>query len=118
MADKQLFVTSLSDLGDGEVKQVIVRNMCLAAYRVGEAVYVTSGVCTHGHALMADGYLDGYEIECPLHQGRFDIRTGVPMCAPVTVALESFPVEVVDGNVYLQALDGAAVERQAENVAT
>jgi len=36
-----------------------------------------------------DGFLDGHEIECPLHQGKFDVRDGKPTCAPVTEALRS-----------------------------
>jgi len=74
----------------------------LAFYKVGEAVYATDNVCTHGHARLCDGFLDGHEIECPLHQGKFDVRDGRPSCAPVTEALRSYPVRIEGGRVFIQ----------------
>jgi len=74
----------------------------LAFYKVGETVYATDNVCTHGHARLCDGFLDGHEIECPLHQGKFDVRDGRPSCAPVTEALRSYPVRIEGGRVFIQ----------------
>ena len=39
--------------------------------------------CTHGNARLCDGFLMGHEIECPLHQGRFDVRDGRALCSPL-----------------------------------
>lgn len=114
--NKEIFVANVDELADGDVKQVVVEGMCLAAYRVGEEVYVTSNVCTHGHALMSDGYLEGYEIECPLHQGRFDIRTGAPTCVPAEEPIKIFPVNVVDGKVYLKVSAGEPAGHQVGNL--
>jgi naphthalene 1,2-dioxygenase system ferredoxin subunit len=50
----------------------------LALYTVGDAVYATDNTCTHGQARLCDGFLDGHEIECPLHPGKFDVRDGRP----------------------------------------
>jgi naphthalene 1,2-dioxygenase system ferredoxin subunit len=73
----------------------------IAIYTVGEAVYATDNTCTHGHARLCDGFLDGHEIECPLHQGKFDVRDGAPTCAPVTQALRSYPIKLEAGRVWL-----------------
>ena len=45
----------------------------------------------HGDARLCDGFLEGHEIECPHHQGRFDVRTGAATGAPADVALASYP---------------------------
>ncbi|MGN5477172.1 Rieske 2Fe-2S domain-containing protein [Cupriavidus basilensis] len=50
-------------------------------YRSDDQYFVTDNVCTHRYALLSDGYLEDGCIECPLHQARFDIRTGQAMCA-------------------------------------
>jgi naphthalene 1,2-dioxygenase system ferredoxin subunit len=50
---------------------------------------------------LCEGFLEGHEIECPLHQGRFDVRNGAPMCAPVTEAIRSYPVKIEAGRVFL-----------------
>jgi len=74
----------------------------IALYKVEGSVYATDNICTHGHARLCDGFLDGFEIECPLHQGKFDVRDGRASCAPVTQGLRSYPVRIEGGRVYLQ----------------
>jgi naphthalene 1,2-dioxygenase ferredoxin component len=76
----------------------------VALYGVDGEVYATDNVCTHGQARLCEGFLEGHEIECPLHQGKFDVRTGAPTCAPVTEAIRSYPVKIEGGRVWL-ALD-------------
>ena len=93
---------SAEDLPTDDVIGVIVAGRDIAIYAVGEAVYATSNVCTHGQARLCDGFLEGHEIECPLHQGKFDVRDGTPMCDPVNEALRSYPVRIEGGRVFLQ----------------
>jgi naphthalene 1,2-dioxygenase ferredoxin component len=93
---------STDDLPSDDVKGFAVAGRDIAIYTVGEAVYATDNICTHGHARLCDGFLDGHEIECPLHQGKFDVRDGQPTCAPVTEALRSYPVKIEGGRVFLQ----------------
>jgi naphthalene 1,2-dioxygenase ferredoxin component len=90
------------ELPGDDVTGVAVAGRDIAIYTVGDAVYATDNVCTHGQARLCDGFLDGHEIECPLHQGRFDVRSGQPLCAPVTEALRSYPVRIEGGRVFLQ----------------
>jgi naphthalene 1,2-dioxygenase ferredoxin component len=99
-----LWVDALSadDLPTDDVAGVAVAGRDIALYTVGDAVYATDNLCTHGHARLCDGFLDGHEIECPLHQGKFDVRNGQPSCAPVEAPLRSYPVKVEGGRVYLQ----------------
>jgi naphthalene 1,2-dioxygenase ferredoxin component len=74
----------------------------IALYVVDDRVYATDNLCTHGHARLCDGFLIGEEIECPLHQGRFDVRNGTPTCEPAVEALRCYPVKVVGQRVWLQ----------------
>jgi naphthalene 1,2-dioxygenase system ferredoxin subunit len=92
------------DLPIDDVVGVAVDGRDIALYAVGEEVYATDNICTHGHARLCDGFLEGHEIECPLHQGKFDVRTGQATCAPPTEALRSYPVKIEGGRVWL-ALD-------------
>lgn len=85
---------SADDLPVDDVKGVVVDGREIALYTVGSDVYATDNLCTHGHARLCDGFLDGHEIECPLHQGKFDVRDGRPLCDPVEQAVRSYPVKV------------------------
>lgn len=63
--------------------------------------FVTDDTCTHGDASLADGEVDGCEVECPFHAGAFDIITGEPCGAPCSIALKTYQSTVRDGQVLL-----------------
>ena len=67
----------------------------IAVYLVDGAYYATSNICTHASALLTDGFMDGCEIECPLHNARFDVRTGKVLTSPAEVDLEIFRTRIV-----------------------
>lgn len=93
---------STEDLPTDDVIGVDVAGRDIAIYTIGDAVYATDNICTHGQARLCDGFLDGHEIECPLHQGKFDVRSGKPTCEPVTEAIRSYPVRIDGRRVYVQ----------------
>ncbi len=93
---------SADDLPADDVWGVVVMGRDIAIYAVGDEVFATDNLCTHGHARLCNGFLEGHEIECPLHQGRFDVRDGRPTCAPVTEPLRTYPIKVEGGRVYVQ----------------
>ena len=84
-----------------DVIGVAVDGRQIALYSVDGDVYATDNICTHGHARLCEGFLEGHEIECPLHQGKFDVRTGIPTCAPATESVRSYPVKIEGGRVWL-----------------
>jgi len=81
-----------------------------AVYRTGDGnFYATDGICTHGNTHLADGLVKGKLIECPKHNGRFDVTDGSPRRKPVCVALQTYPVRVTDGKVFLDLTPPQAV---------
>jgi naphthalene 1,2-dioxygenase system ferredoxin subunit len=96
--------TAMDDVPADDVLGILVAGRDIALYNAGGEIFATDNICTHGHARLCEGFLEGHEIECPLHQGRFDVRTGQPSCAPVTEAIRSYPVRIEGGRVFL-ALD-------------
>ena len=96
--------TAMDDVPADDVIGVQVAGRDIALYNAGGAIFATDNICTHGQARLCEGFLEGHEIECPLHQGKFDVRTGQPSCAPVTEAIRSYPVRIESGRVFL-ALD-------------
>jgi len=92
----------LVDLEPDDVTPVNNGKQQFAVYDRADGVYVTLARCTHGGADLCDGYLDGYIIECPLHQGCFDIRDGTALEAPATRALKTFPARKQGGFVQVK----------------
>jgi 3-phenylpropionate/trans-cinnamate dioxygenase ferredoxin component len=73
-----------------------------AVYRLeGDKYYATDGLCTHEKVHLADGLVMGTIIECPKHNGRFDVRTGAAKGAPVCIDLKTYPVKVEAGKVLI-----------------
>src|SRR5262249_55735398 len=66
----------------------------LALYDLEGTIYATHGVCTHAMALLSEGFVEDGKIECPLHQGLFDIRTGEALGPPGTTGIQTFAVKV------------------------
>jgi p-cumate 2,3-dioxygenase ferredoxin subunit len=78
----------------------------LALYRVDGAVYATDDTCTHGAAsLSEDGALDGCQVECSWHNGRFDVRSGQACAMPCDAPLKTWPLQIVDGQVCVVMSD-------------
>jgi len=92
---------SVDEVPADDVVAIEVQGRDIALYGTEDGIHATDNICTHGHARLCDGFLEGHEIECPLHQGRFDVRTGKAMCAPLTEDLRSYPVKIEGGRVYL-----------------
>lgn len=99
-------VASAQELSNDEAKTVTVAGHGIALYRIDDAFFATDGMCTHATALLSEGYVEDGCVECPLHQGRFDIRTGKAMCAPVTVDLRTHPVKREGDDIYVLSPSG------------
>lgn len=107
-ASNGLWVTvcTLHDLAPGEIVGATVAGAEYAVYNVDGELYATDGICTHSRvARLADGVIVGGHIECPKHNGRFEISSGEPCREPVTVALNTYDVRV----------DGTAVQIRTTN---
>ena len=75
-------VCARSELLPGEFKIVWDGDVAIAVFNVDGELYAIEDVCTHDGGELAGGELHGYEIECPRHGARFDLRTGAARCPP------------------------------------
>lgn len=107
-ADDWLDLAAEHELKEGDVTGRWVGEREIALYRHNGEVFATDATCTHGDASLCGGFVepDG-SIECPLHQGRFDIRSGQPLCEPVDTPLVVHPVKCEGGRVYIRVMPAA-----------
>jgi anthranilate 1,2-dioxygenase ferredoxin subunit len=99
MTTQWVDVAAVADVVANEVMAVAAGAYQIALFRVGEEVLALLDQCSHGYARLSDGYVEDGCVECPLHQGLVDIRTGEPRSAPITESVRSFPARVVDARV-------------------
>jgi 3-phenylpropionate/trans-cinnamate dioxygenase ferredoxin subunit len=95
-------VCRVDDLGKEDVMRFDCAGKTYAIYRSPDGDYfATDGICTHEHAHLADGLVTGNIIECPMHNGRFDYRTGEAKSPPVCIDLRTHPVKIDVGTVFV-----------------
>ena len=74
-------------------------------FNVGGQFYCIADLCTHDGGPLEEGELEGYEVECPRHGARFDIRTGAVLCLPATSPVPSYDVKIENGDIYVESPD-------------
>ena len=103
-------VAAADSVPDGDVVAVDPKHTAgreIALVRLGAEVFAIDATCTHGSANLCGGFVEeGGSIECPLHQGRFDVRSGRALCAPLTQDLAVHAVRLEGGRVFLQLTEG------------
>jgi NAD(P)H-dependent nitrite reductase small subunit len=87
-------IVSSESIPEGEMHAATFGDKQIAIYNVNGTFYATDNVCTHAFALLSDGLLADCMVECPLHNARFDVRTGAVLASPAEHPLECFPVRL------------------------
>ena len=102
MSTTWIDIASKEDVPEDDVMGIDINTKSIALYQVDGEIFATDNICTHGNARLCDGFLEGHEIECPLHQGKFDIRNGKALCAPLTEDIQVYPVKIDGGRVFVE----------------
>src|SRR4029077_15527579 len=95
-------VCAAGDLRRADVIRFDHGKKTYALYRDQEGrLYATDGICTHGNTHLADGLVKGKIIECPKHNGRFNLADGSPARPPLCRGLATHPIEERAGRIHL-----------------
>ena len=101
-----VFAAKVSDVPNPGRKLVIVDDHLVALFQVDGSFYALDDVCTHDGGPLADGELCGFEIACPRHGARFDIRDGRALTMPATKATNAHEVRVDGDRVLVRIKEG------------
>ena len=96
-----IVVGRLEDIPLGEAVRVEAE-VPIAVFNVEGELLAIDDTCTHQDASLADGWLEGCRVECPLHAACFDLRTGMPSGPPAKMPVRTHEVVVEDGLVYVR----------------
>jgi naphthalene 1,2-dioxygenase ferredoxin component len=95
-------VAKRSAINPGDVLGVRLGEREIALYNLDGEIYATDNLCTHAFALLSQGWLNGEIIECPLHGGRFEVKTGKGLGPPINDDLKTYPVRVIGDDVQIR----------------
>src|SRR5262245_10967226 len=94
---------STDEVAVGSAIRVETGELALAVFNVDGEFYVTDDNCTHGPGLLSEGFVEGDVVECPFHNGQFNIKTGEVVSPPCMVPIKTYKTFVENGRVLIEA---------------
>ena len=95
-------VCAVDDVRADEGKGIEVNGIPLGLYRLPDGCFALGDICTHAFAHLSTGFVEDDVIECPLHQARFEIRTGKSLDDIAPEDVKTYPVKIENGDVFVQ----------------
>ena len=95
----------LAEVTEDAPYSATVAGVPVGIFRIGDRCFALHDVCTHEYARLSRGYVEGGTIECPLHEAKFDIRTGRALCAPAAGDVACYAVRIDGDQVLVQLAD-------------
>lgn len=90
-----------NELSAGERLLVEIDGNVIVLFCISDHYYAIDNLCSHEDNELEEGDLEGYELTCPHHGARFDIRTGKALSLPAVADINSYPVRIKDGQVEI-----------------
>ncbi len=94
-------VAAVADLPPGQARAVEVGGRKIALFNVDGALYAIDDSCTHEYTPLSTGPRSGEIVTCAKHGSRFNVRTGRVLSLPAVVPVNTYPVRVEDGQIYI-----------------
>jgi 3-phenylpropionate/trans-cinnamate dioxygenase ferredoxin component len=94
-------IAEVNDLPNGERLFVEIDEKSIVVFNIAGQYFAIDDVCSHDDGPLGDGALEGFEISCPRHGARFDVRTGQVLALPAIVDISAYPIRIVDGAIQI-----------------
>jgi nitrite reductase/ring-hydroxylating ferredoxin subunit len=95
-------ISKVKEIPSGQMKAVEFEDETVCIVNVGGKFYAINNVCTHEGGPLAEGTLNYYEVECPWHGARFDIRTGEVKTPPAESPVSTYEIKVEEDNIWIR----------------
>jgi nitrite reductase/ring-hydroxylating ferredoxin subunit len=91
-----------ADVAPGSAMKVETAGLVLAVFNLDGEFHVIDDNCTHGPGSLSEGFIEGDVIECPFHNGQFNIKTGAVVSPPCMVPIKTYKTLVENGRVLIE----------------
>ncbi|MFZ0896430.1 MAG: non-heme iron oxygenase ferredoxin subunit [Candidatus Nitrosopolaris sp.] len=102
LAEEFVKIADTKDIQSSQMKAVEVAGEKICVANIEGKYYAIGNVCTHVGGPLAEGTLEGYEVECPWHGSKFDVRTGKPTRPPATRSEPTYELKVDGNNILIR----------------
>ena len=97
-----ILVCNESEIEIDDLKRFDYKDKTFCIYKLKDGIYATDGLCTHEAFHLDEGLVMHEEIECPMHQGIFDIKSGKAVSEPACVDLKTYEIKVEEKKIYIK----------------
>lgn len=94
-------VAAEDELEEGSKFYIEIDREQIVLFNIAGELFAIGDICSHDDGPLGDGELEDFEVTCPRHGARFDVRTGKAVKLPAVVDIPAFPVRVVDGKIEI-----------------
>ena len=95
-------ICDLSEIPNGSIKKFEINDDEITICNINNQIFAINDNCSHDEASLQEGFIDGYEIECPMHGAKFDIRTGEVTCLPAVSPIKTYNIKINNGAIELE----------------
>ena len=92
-------VAEESDLANGEQLYIEIGDLDLVIFNIAGDIFAIGDLCSHDGAPLGEGEVEEFEVICPRHGARFEMRTGEATELPAVEDIPSYPVRVIEGKI-------------------
>lgn len=101
MAETWHHVASIDQIDPDQPLSVKVGDQTIGIFKLNDTLYAIEDICPHAYALLSQGFIEGDQVECPLHEAAFHISTGKCLKAPADRDVKTYPVRVEGDQVQI-----------------
>jgi 3-phenylpropionate/trans-cinnamate dioxygenase ferredoxin subunit len=94
-------VANVAELENGKRLIFEIDGLPIALFNIAGEYFAIADICSHDDGPVAEGEVDGFEVECPRHGARFDIKTGKVLTLPAVVDIPAYPVRVEGNEIHI-----------------
>ena len=95
-------IASANEIAPGQARLVNVKGKEIALFNIEGTFFALENACTHEEGPLSEGDVEGYEVTCPWHGARFDIRTGAVLCAPAYDDVARYNVRIMGTDIEVE----------------
>ena len=90
------------EIAPGTALKVEANGLTLAVFNLNGHFFAMEDLCSHGPGSLSEGYIEGEEVECDFHNGRFNIKTGEVTAPPCMIPQKVYAVTVEGGTLFIK----------------
>lgn len=99
----------VDDVEEDEPYRAEIDGIGYAVFFFENEYFVLEDLCSHGPGRLSDGFVEDFEVECPFHQGRFDIRNGLPTEAPCEIPVRIWTPIIQNNDIFIDIANPASL---------